>query len=96
VQLECEQSVVHQLLTKIPQNLPLEEIIAQSVQLERRYPATRIVQLLGVDLSKTNVAQVQFPFSWMQDNSRRRMFTPQLLIPVLVGAVAICAYFYLK
>ena len=69
---------MHGLLAKLPESLPMEVIISQSVALERtqpskycshhvgKYPAAKVVKQLGVDMSQTNVGQVSWPFTLLE------------------------------
>eukprot|EP01117_Protostelium_nocturnum_P006168 TRINITY_DN2222_c0_g1_i6.p1 TRINITY_DN2222_c0_g1~~TRINITY_DN2222_c0_g1_i6.p1 ORF type:complete len:218 (-),score=62.20 TRINITY_DN2222_c0_g1_i6:115-768(-) len=61
--VECEYSAVHSFLSKIPQNLPFEDIIRKSVRLFNRFPPEKL-QEKAHHLKETCAAN-RYPFDWM-------------------------------
>lgn len=51
-QTECDMAMVHQLLSKIPQDLPYEELITQAHCLFTRYPPSLLAKRAALQSRK--------------------------------------------
>lgn len=51
-QTECDMAMVHHLLSRIPQELPYELLIAQSLELFSRYPPSVLAKRAALQSRK--------------------------------------------